>query len=236
MDKKQEKIREVGDELFSMAEHNRITNFQQWQENMYDLLNEAFPERERVGDLCAEVDDYLHDKHSFGFCDLCGAYINYDSDPWYDLGLTEGEEQDWVYKGEYLWRNMYSDTAVEEGITDVCMVCFHDLATEIGFRNIVLVDSNLITTTGGAGYANEHMGEFLDEIGMSAEADAFDISFALLINGFAPLRPEYTPFNNDEDKMREFAELPKDQFLKKFGMTETEYDMTKKIKEEFYHE
>lgn len=230
-----DKIMEVGERLYNMAEHNEITNFQQWNEKMFELLGEAFPERERVGDLCEEVDEYLHNKYSFGFCDLCGCYINYESDQWYDTGLFEPEQNEWLEKSLPLWEKFYGDTAVCEYITDLCPICYHDLTTEEGFRAVPLTECDLVAKgTGGKSHTNETMGEFLDEAGLDADCDPLDISYTLLVCGFYPL-DGYMPFIGDEEKMRDFKELDKRRFLESYSyLTETEYDITKKLVENNY--
>lgn len=231
----EEKIREIGESLYNMAEHNRITNFQQWNEKMFELLDKAFPDRERVGDLAVEVDSYIHERHSFGFCDLCGCYINYESDKWFDLGMTEKHEDFWLERSLPMWEKFYADTTNDNAIEDVCDMCFADLTTEQGFRKLILTDYSGITTRGGKSHEDETMGEFLDEVGIKADADEFEISYALLTCGFHPLKDSHYPFLTDWEKMRDFVKLSKEEFLESYSyLTETEYDMTKKIWENYY--
>lgn len=225
----EEKIKRVGDALWDDACHNRIANKQDWSKRLYELLDGEFPQEERVGDHVADVEDYLHNKYSFGFCDLCGDFINYDDDQWWDLGLTEGDENEWLEKSLPLWEKQYPDH--EETIQDVCPICFHRLTTEEGFRSCPLVESDYIIS-GGKSHADETLGEFLDETGIEATADAMEISFALLINGLAPLDDKHYPFTKDADKMRDFRKLSKKEFLASYSyLAEIEYDMTKKFEE-----
>lgn len=231
-----EKIREVGERLYDMAEHNRITNFKQWNEKMFELLEEAFPDRERVGDLCEEVDDYLHNKYSFGFCDLCGDYINYDDNQWYDTGFFEPEQNEWLEKSLPLWKRFYGDTAVRDWVSDLCPICYHNLTTEEGFRAVPIYDESLITGCGGKSHSEETMGEFLDEAGVKATDSAEEISYALLTSGLAPLSSDYYPcVLADWKLMRGFYTYTREGFLENyFGVKESQYDISKKILENYY--
>lgn len=184
-----ERIVRVGDTLWSEAEHNRITNRQQWSERLFELLDGEFPEEKLHGDHAGDVDDYLHNKYSFGFCDLCGCFINYDSDQWYDLGLCEPEEQEWLEKTLESWQKFYADTACDD-ITDVCDMCFADLTTKDGFLRMPLFDDSTVVDGGGKTHAGETMGEFIEscEGEVSASDDITKISIALMENGLRPLR------------------------------------------------
>lgn len=198
MNNKEEKLREIADELYDRVEHSIITTSSDWQEHMYALLEQAFPDLERVGDLIASVDDYAHDKHSFGFCDLCGEYIDYNTDPWHDLnemklgGDTDtNTEWDWYQKSQRLWRSEFADSACDEDcMEDVCSECYHRLTTEEGFREVPLQD-DIYRKTGGKSHAKESMGEFLDEAGIKATAPAEEISRALYECGLEPLTSNY---------------------------------------------
>lgn len=167
-------------------------------------------------------------KHSLGVCDLCGEHVDYD-DNWYDLGLVEPSENEWLERSLFLWGKAFGKNPSD--ITDVCPVCFHRLTTEDGFRSLPLADYSGITTRGGKSHEDETMGEFLDEVGIKADADEMEISYALLTSGLYPLKVSHYPFFLTElTKQRDFIKFSKKDFLDIHPqVSETEYDMTKKF-------
>lgn len=113
---------EIAEQLYDELQHNKIVNYEEYSKRLYELLDLAHPDEERVGDYVGEVEDIMHNKWSFGFCDMCGEYINYDDDCWYDVQYAEPEEQDILEET----LPMYQKEAEQE-IQDVCTTCWHKL-------------------------------------------------------------------------------------------------------------
>ena len=114
---------EVAWQLYDELQHNRITNYEAYSKRLYELLDLAHPNEERVGDYVGDVENILHTKWSFGFCDMCGEVIFYDDDAWYDLC---GELFD--YEREKIEERLpkYQEQVGGE-IQDVCATCFATL-------------------------------------------------------------------------------------------------------------
>ncbi len=113
---------EIAEQLYDELQHNKITNYSQYSDRLYELLEQAHPDEEKVGDYVGEVENIMHNKWSFGFCDMCDEVIFYDDDPWYDLGMVEPWEEEIL---EETLPKYQSETGRE--IQDVCPACFRRL-------------------------------------------------------------------------------------------------------------
>lgn len=112
----------IAEQLYDELQHNRITNYNEYSDRLYELLDLAHPDEERVGQYVGDVENILHNKWSFGFCDMCNEVIFYDEDAWYDLCMAEPYEQ------EIIEQNLpkYQQEAGQP-IQDVCPTCFNKL-------------------------------------------------------------------------------------------------------------
>lgn len=114
---------EIAEQLYDELQHNKIINYQQYSDRLYELLDKAHPDDERVGGYVAEVENLMHNKWSFGFCDMCEDVIFYDTDAWYDLcGEVFENERDNLEK-----RLPIYEKQVGYPIQDVCSTCLHKL-------------------------------------------------------------------------------------------------------------
>lgn len=113
---------EIAEQLYDELQHNKITNYSQYSDRLYELLSQAHPDEEKVGDYVGEVENIMHNKWSFGFCDMCDEVIFYDDDPWYDLCMVEPWEEEIL---EETLPKYQSETGRE--LQDVCSACFRKL-------------------------------------------------------------------------------------------------------------
>jgi hypothetical protein len=114
---------EIAWQLYDELQHNRITNYDEYSKRLYELLDLAHPNEEKVGDYVSEVENIMHNKWSFGFCDMCDEVIFYDTDAWFDLcGEIFENERDNLEK-----RLPVYEKEVGHDIQDVCSTCFHKL-------------------------------------------------------------------------------------------------------------
>lgn len=114
---------EIAEQLYDELQHNRILNYEEYSKRLYELLDKAHPNEERVGDYMGDVENIAHNRWSFGFCDMCEDYINYDEDGWYDLC---GDLQD--YERERIEERLPQIQKTKDRIIqDVCPVCFNKL-------------------------------------------------------------------------------------------------------------
>lgn len=104
---------EVAEQIYDDLQHNRITTYKEYKERL---------DKEKGG---AVINEILHNRWSFGFCDLCGTYINYDDDVWYDVCMSEPEEQDVLEETLPVYQKK-----VGHEIQDVCIECWHKLLKE----------------------------------------------------------------------------------------------------------
>ena len=71
----------------------------------------------------ADVETIMHDKWSFGFCDMCNEVIFYDEDTYYDLC---GDLYD--YERERVEERLPKyEKELGHDIQDVCISCFNKL-------------------------------------------------------------------------------------------------------------
>lgn len=113
---------EIAEQLYDELQHNRLTSYDEYSNRLYELLDLAHPNEKRVGRYAGEVENIIHGKWSFGFCDMCGEYINYDDDTWYDTQMAEPEEQDILEETLPIYQN-----EAGQQIQDVCPTCWHKL-------------------------------------------------------------------------------------------------------------
>lgn len=113
---------EIAEQLYDELQHNKILNYEEYSKRLYELLDLAHPNEERVGDYVGDVENIMHNRWSFGFCDMCGEYINYDDDVWYDVQYAEPEEQDILEETLPVYQK-----EVGQQIQDVCPTCWHKL-------------------------------------------------------------------------------------------------------------
>lgn len=117
---------EIAEQLYDELQHNRITNYQEYSKRLYELLDIAHPNDEKVGDYVGDVETIMHNKWSFGFCDMCGDVIFYDDDAWYDLC---GELFD--YERERIEERLPKyEKELGHEIQDVCPTCFAKLTKD----------------------------------------------------------------------------------------------------------
>lgn len=100
---------EIAEQLYDELQHNKILNREE-----YDGRLKALGGGE-------EVENIIHNRWSFGFCDMCGEVIFYDEGGWYDLC---GDLYD--YERERIEERLPADTEIQ----DVCATCFHKLVAE----------------------------------------------------------------------------------------------------------
>lgn len=113
---------QIAEQLYDELQHNKIINYDQYLDRLYTLLDQAHPNEERVGNYVGDIETIMHDKWSFGFCDMCGDVIFYDEDTWYDVQMAEPEEQDILEETLPKYEN-----EVANPIQDVCPTCWHKL-------------------------------------------------------------------------------------------------------------
>lgn len=117
---------EIAWQLYDELQHNRIANYQEYSKRLYELLDLAHPDAEKVGDYVGDVENIMHNKWSFGFCDMCGDVIFYDDDAWYDLC---GDLFD--YERERIEERLPKyEKEIGHDIQDVCPTCFTKLTKE----------------------------------------------------------------------------------------------------------
>lgn len=102
---------EIAEQLYDELQHNRIINCEEYDKRLKELGGEA----------SEEIDNIIHNKCSFGFCDMCGEVIFYDEGGWYDLC---GDLYD--YERERIEQRLPADTDIQ----DVCSVCFAKLVAD----------------------------------------------------------------------------------------------------------
>lgn len=114
---------EIAEQLYDELQHHRITNYEEYSKRLYELLDLAHPNEWRVGDYVGEVENIMHNKWSFGFCDMCGEVIFYDDDCWYDLcGDLYDYEREKIEERLPKYQNETGNI-----IQDVCPACFNIL-------------------------------------------------------------------------------------------------------------
>lgn len=113
---------EIAEQLYDELQHNKIINYEEYSKRLYELLDLAHPDAEKVGDYVGDVENIMHNKWSFGFCDMCDEVIFYDDDTWYDVCMAEPEESDIL--DETLPKY---EQELGHGIQDVCPTCWHKL-------------------------------------------------------------------------------------------------------------
>lgn len=101
---------EIAEQIYDDLQHNRITNYDEYKERL---------DKENGGVVINEI---LHNRWSFGFCDMCGEYINYDDDPWYDVQMAEPEEREILEETLPIYQK-----ETGQQIQDVCPTCWHKL-------------------------------------------------------------------------------------------------------------
>jgi len=113
---------EIAEQLYDELQHNKLTNYNEYSDRLYELLDKTHPNEARIGGYVAEVEDILHNKYSFGFCDMCNEVIFYDDDTWYDVQMAEPEEQDILEETLPKYQK-----EVGHDVQDVCPDCWHKL-------------------------------------------------------------------------------------------------------------
>lgn len=113
---------EIAEQLYDELQHNKITNYNEYSDRLYELIDKAHPDEERIGGYVGDVENIMHNKWSFGFCDMCDTVIFYDDDPWYDVQCAEPEEVDILEETLPIYQK-----EVGQQIQDVCPTCWHKL-------------------------------------------------------------------------------------------------------------
>lgn len=116
---------EIAETLYDELQHNKLTYYTAYSERLYELLDQAHPNDKLVGDHVEAVENILHNKYSFGFCDMCEEVIFYDDDTWYDTQCATPEEQDILEKTIPKY-----EEELGCAIQDVCPACWHKLLKE----------------------------------------------------------------------------------------------------------
>ena len=116
---------EIAEQLYDELQHNKLTNYEDYSGRLFELLDLAHPDDELVGGYVADVECIMHNKWSFGFCDMCNEVIFYDDDNWYDVQCAEPEEQDILEKTLPKY-----EQELGCDIQDVCATCWHKLLKE----------------------------------------------------------------------------------------------------------
>lgn len=102
---------EIAEQLYDELQHNKILNYEEYSKRLKELGGGE------------EVENIIHNKWSFGFCDMCDEVIFYDEDSWFDLcgEIFETEVDNLTERlPEY-------EKKVGHYIQDVCSLCFHKL-------------------------------------------------------------------------------------------------------------
>lgn len=113
---------EIAEQLYDELQHNKIINYNEYSDRLYELIDKVHPNEKRVGKYVSEVENIMHNKWSFGFCDMCNEGIFYDDDTWYDVQCVEPEEQDILEETLPIFQKMTG-----QQIQDVCSTCWHKL-------------------------------------------------------------------------------------------------------------
>lgn len=113
---------EIAEQLYDELQHHNITTYDEYSKRLYELLDVAHPNEEKVGDYVGEVENIMHNKWSFGFCDMCNEVIFYDDDTWYDTQMAEPEEQDILEETLPKY-----EKELGHEVQDVCTTCWHKL-------------------------------------------------------------------------------------------------------------
>lgn len=114
---------EIAEQLYDELQHNKIANCEEFNKRLYELLVKIHPNDKFVDDYAIEVENIMHNKWCFGFCDMCGDTIFYDDDVWYDLC---GELFD--YERERVEERLPQiQKELGHVVQDVCVTCFHKL-------------------------------------------------------------------------------------------------------------
>lgn len=101
---------EVAEQIYDEMQHNKITNYKEYRERL---------DKE---DGSAVIENIMHNRWSFGFCDMCESVIFYDDDPWYDVQMAEPEEREILEETLPKYQNETANI-----IQDVCPTCWHKL-------------------------------------------------------------------------------------------------------------
>lgn len=113
---------EIAEQIYDELQHNRLNTYEEYSARLYELLDKAHPNDKLVGTYVGDVENILHNKWSFGFCDMCDGVLFYDYDAWYDLAMLEPEEAIGIDE-------VLDSFEREKGgiIQDVCVECFNKL-------------------------------------------------------------------------------------------------------------
>lgn len=102
---------EIAEQLYDELQHNKILNREEYDRRLKEL---------RGGE---ETENIIHNKWSFGFCDICDEVIFYDEDSWFDLC---GDLYD--YERERIEERLPKiQQELGHEVQDVCATCFHKL-------------------------------------------------------------------------------------------------------------
>lgn len=105
---------EIAEQLYDELQHNRILNREEYDKRLKELGGGE------------KVENIMHNRWSFGFCDMCDEVIFYDTDSWFDLcGELFENERDNLEE-----RLPKYEKQVGHEIQDVCSVCFHKIVDE----------------------------------------------------------------------------------------------------------
>lgn len=108
-------IEEIGELVWSELTHNRITTYGEYGSLILSQGEDLDYKEDELVDM---VDNYLHNKYSFGFCDMCDEFIDYDTDDWYDLCYSDYTEEE---------RDKIEHAVSGTDIQDICGSCFNTI-------------------------------------------------------------------------------------------------------------
>lgn len=128
----EKRIAEIGELLYNQLEHNRITSKKQLDKAMVETIVRAAASPlflAMVTTMCNKIYDYMHNRYSFGFCNICGDYINYDEGGWVDMWTLEPEELEAITPN--IAKVLEAHKRPSDFIfQDVCSSCFNELKGE----------------------------------------------------------------------------------------------------------
>ena len=105
---------EIAEQLYHELQHNKIITREEYDKRLKELGGGE------------KVENIIHNKWSFGFCDMCGEVIFYDEDSWYDLcGDLYDYERERI---EERLPKIQQDLGHE--VQDICATCFHKLVDQ----------------------------------------------------------------------------------------------------------
>lgn len=116
------KYEQIAHQVYDELSHNRLVDYEEYIDRICELLRKSSVPKDKIQMYLSDIETIMHNKWSFGFCDMCGEVIFYDTDTWYDL---EGPLYD--YERARIKQNLprYLDESADVSI--ICLSCFNKL-------------------------------------------------------------------------------------------------------------